>query len=229
MQDGGLRPGRHLLQARTGDEIVLLDLSRGEYILLDPVATAMWEALRSTAGVQEAAARLTTEFEDPDGTLMPDILQFRERCIALGLVDRGTRSLPPPKPARTSRFPLLAALRCLHRTARQLRREGFAHTYGRIMACAPAPHGRPEPGSIALAEAAFSRAENLFLARSAPDDCLPRSLALYAFLRTMGHPAEHRFGFLRYPFAAHAWVECAGRVILDEDRRDRLTPLLPVS
>ena len=62
---------------------------------------------------------------------------------------------------------------------------------------------------------AFGRAENFFALRKAPRDCLPRSIALFSFLRELGLPAEHRIGVDRYPFRAHAWVETDGRVLAD--------------
>ena len=46
-------------------------------------------------------------------------------------------------------------------------------------------------------------------------DCLPRSLAIYVLLRRQGVPATLRIGVKRFPFAAHAWVECLGEVLDD--------------
>jgi hypothetical protein len=79
------------------------------------------------------------------------------------------------------------------------------------MPASPAP--RPAARLASRAERAFSRAENLYLLRSAPRDCLPRSLALYRFLLSVGVPAEHCIGVQRFPFEAHAWVECGGRAV----------------
>jgi hypothetical protein len=54
---------------------------------------------------------------------------------------------------------------------------------------------------------AFVRAENLFWFRSEPNDCVPRSLALFRFLRSIGLPATHFIGVMRFPgFLMHAWV-----------------------
>ena len=71
---------------------------------------------------------------------------------------------------------------------------------------------------------AFGRAENFFVVRRAPDDCLVRSLSLYRFLREAGSRAEHVIGVRRFPFQAHAWVECAGEVLMDT-RAPYFTPL----
>lgn len=58
------------------------------------------------------------------------------------------------------------------------------------------------------------------------EDCLPRALAIFYRLRLSGLPAELLIGVKRYPFRAHSWVECQGRVIGDrESVREFFTPL----
>ena len=46
-------------------------------------------------------------------------------------------------------------------------------------------------------------------------DCLPRALAIFVLLRARGLPAKLCIGVKRYPFGAHAWVECLGEVLDD--------------
>ena len=46
-------------------------------------------------------------------------------------------------------------------------------------------------------------------------DCLPRALTIYLLLRRRGVPATLHIGVKRYPFGAHAWVECLGEVLDD--------------
>ena len=59
-------------------------------------------------------------------------------------------------------------------------------------------------------------------------DCLPRSLAIYVLLTRQGVPATLRIGVKRFPFAAHAWVECLGEV-LDDSMDDWLhEPYVPI-
>ncbi len=60
-------------------------------------------------------------------------------------------------------------------------------------------------------------------------DCLPRSLAIYVLLRLQGVPATLRIGVKRFPFAAHAWVECLGEVLddsLDDWKHEPYVPIL---
>ena len=59
-------------------------------------------------------------------------------------------------------------------------------------------------------------------------DCLPRSLAIYILLRRQGVPATLRVGVKRFPFAAHAWVECAGEVLDDSIDDWKHEPYVPI-
>ena len=59
-------------------------------------------------------------------------------------------------------------------------------------------------------------------------DCLPRAMAIYVLLRGRGTPATLCIGVKRYPFGAHAWVECMGEV-LDNPRADwQHEPYVPI-
>ena len=59
-------------------------------------------------------------------------------------------------------------------------------------------------------------------------DCLPRSLTIYLLLRRRNIPATLRIGVKRYPFGAHAWVECEGRVLDDLRSTWRREPYVPI-
>lgn len=59
--------------------------------------------------------------------------------------------------------------------------------------------------------------------------CLAQSIALLTMLRRRGIPAEVRLGVKSggddQAIAAHAWVECGGRVVLDVDAHASFVPL----
>ena len=59
-------------------------------------------------------------------------------------------------------------------------------------------------------------------------DCLPRSLTIYVLLRRRGIPASFHIGVKRYPFGAHAWVECLGEVLDDSANTWRHEPYTPI-
>ena len=59
-------------------------------------------------------------------------------------------------------------------------------------------------------------------------DCLPRALAVFVLLRRRGVPATLRIGVKRYPFGAHAWVECLGAVLDDSHGSWQHEPYVPI-
>ncbi len=59
-------------------------------------------------------------------------------------------------------------------------------------------------------------------------DCLPRALATYLLLRRRGVSATLHIGVKRYPFGAHAWVECLGEVLDDSTDDWRHEPYVPI-
>ncbi|WP_422223395.1 lasso peptide biosynthesis B2 protein [Mycobacterium sp.] len=126
---------------------------------------------------------------------------------------------PTPRPRRSPRRSLLAARAWLWmlRMGFALRREGFGAVYQRLGHSASRGTANVTSVDVEIARAAFVWAENFYVRRRAPNDCLPRSLSLYAYMRGLGLPVVHRIGARRFPaFRCHAWVEYDGAPILDE-------------
>ncbi|MBP0483655.1 lasso peptide biosynthesis B2 protein [Sagittula salina] len=80
---------------------------------------------------------------------------------------------------------------------------------------------------------AFCRAESFLPSRLGDLDCLPRALALFAFLRHASRRPVFVIGVKRFPFTAHAWVELGGKPVLeneqDESRISAFRPILRVA
>ncbi len=206
--------------------------------MLDPVATQLWAALTGARDWPAARHALTARFDVDAEVLAGDCVAFATRCRAAGLLQPADAPAPPPHPPPPpprpwrSRLPgALHALILLHGTARSLARHGMAATYARAATATPAPaHTATAHTATATALgpalARFGMAENLFVSRRGPDDCLVRSLALFRFLRERGVPARHVIGVCRLPFQAHAWVEHDGRPLLDTQGSSTLfTPI----
>lgn len=67
------KPDHVLVQHLPDDETVFLDLRTEEYFGLDPVGTAMWNALLEAGGVDSAFHRLLAEFDVHPDTLRNDL------------------------------------------------------------------------------------------------------------------------------------------------------------
>jgi hypothetical protein len=56
--------------------------------------------------------------------------------------------------------------------------------------------------------------------------CLPQAVAAARLLRRRGYPVTLVVAVRRFPFAAHAWVECNGEVLTD--RQDIKREFVPI-
>ncbi|MCE5283522.1 MAG: lasso peptide biosynthesis B2 protein [Deltaproteobacteria bacterium] len=209
-----------------------MDIRSESYFALDPTASVMWHELTLGAGRDETLRRLEEQFSSDPSELEADFDEFVQKCVARGLLTRapeGPTETPQalPHTGRARRLFTLRAWWSLLETKLSLSRKGFSGTYNGAlrMACpegAAADDAQMELLSRALE--AFATAENFFYLKRAPLDCLPRSLALFKFLRSAGLPVQHCIGVRPFPFSAHAWTECCGRVVHDdESNRKRFT------
>jgi hypothetical protein len=183
---------------------IFLDLRAGTYVMLDASASASWERVaRAPSGAEE---------------LDPRDWEFSRECVERGYLEAAeSASAAPRRVLGPPRLPLsVYALYALVMTARALATNGFTTLYRRYATFSSSLTHSPDAGArLSQAEAAIGFAENFFTGSVAPNDCLPRSLAIYRILKYAGLQPEHRIGVRLHPFEAHAWVECEGRVIRD--------------
>jgi len=203
--------------------LVVVNLGRESYVLFEPVAAAMWREHLACDSRQAAVARLATQYDVEEERVAQDYDDFIGRCAEEGYLTAAPRTPPAPAdegpPPIVTAIPRLLAWRAwwsLLLTTRELSLRGFAHVYEALSGRVP-PRLRASQaeGGLRRAMRAFALAENFFHLWRAPDDCLPRSLALFRFLYSLGLPVEHHIGVRLFPFMAHAWVECQGQVLGD--------------
>lgn len=188
------------------DIVYVLDTRAGEYFALDPGNSAAWVQLFQHSG----SSALPN-----DGPLVA-VLHRRG-----WLVDEAHTSVPRTAHRRWvgwTRFaramPRLAAVYYLWCTQLALRTRGFERTY-EWADRGPEAKLHPSVDKIERSLGYFRAAESLVFNPRGVMDCLPRSLALFAFLSMQGHSVRHVIGVRRYPFKAHAWVEQSGRKLLE--------------
>jgi len=194
------------------DHLVMLDLAVGEYVVLDEIATAMWQQLLLSPDERDIQT-IAQKFSAAISVVATDMAGFAsEQMTARRLCP--VRASEPARGAPTPyRWPSVARAWWERTRAERDLRSGFAAAY----------HDRTNPPAARVnadacdpadrVVAKFAAAENFYPSRKAPLDCLPRSLALVRFLRTAGWAAEHVIGVAMYPFQAHAWVELSGKPI----------------
>lgn len=212
-----LRPSDRIFFAFVDGIVVILDRTTDSYFALNERASTIWRALLK--------GEMVVDQETSD---------FIADCHSRGLLVEMEAAPAKPAKSRPASIGLLAcaglwtllAIRSLQRSNRQLRRHGFsfAHTDHEVR-CAGLPATRPV-ADLDRALAAFYRAESVVPMPGAPDDCLPRSLALFAYLRSLCFPAEHLIGVRRYPsLTMHAWVEVDGYVVADREEAKEFVPI----
>ncbi len=213
---------------------IILDLRSGEYLTLNRTASAMWQALLScddrAAAIAAVRARIgspAVQLEEagprigsPPARLEADFDAFSRSCLERGLACEQAAAAPPVRLRQRCARPSAArALASLLVTTRCLSRDGFARTYARYARLERPRAGVRSGARLAAAERAFAHAELVYVIPTAPRDCLPRSLALWRFLNSVGIDASHRIGVRRFPFGAHAWTQVGERVIFDDPAR----------
>lgn len=137
------------------------------------------------------------------------------------LAERGWRfsddapKTPVPSTLSTVNYktPLLRAVSCLTHARKNLRDRGLSETVD----WAERHQAITTQRSLESALTSFRFAEGVLPNRKGDLDCLPRSLALFSMLRGYGFSVCHKIGLYRYPFSAHAWVECDGTKVLERE------------
>jgi hypothetical protein len=211
--------------------VVILDLKAGRYFLLEEVAARMWDGIFCHRDRTAIIMGIANEFAVAHTRVEEDFDNFVQSCMAKGFLQvGGVEAVEPKRTQRAGRaakrFLTLRAWWSLAKTWTLLKLFGFKklHDVGQSEATiAREPQMLSGSELLRRAEAAFLLAENFFILKTAPRDCLPRSTALFLFLRRLGLPARHHIGVERYPMSMHAWVECNGRLVLDDPDAARMS------
>jgi hypothetical protein len=229
-----LRVADHVRWATLNRRTVLLCLRTGAYFGLNETGTRIWQAIldgRAAAdiraelrrGTRADAARVdadcaafTTELAQRELLIhQPTAPRRRSRDSRVGeRRAHGAFAKSPMQRAAGLLPPAAHAWLCQQHVDWKLRTGGFAAAYA-LAARSPAgaaPSGEP----LARCLAGFVAAEKFTTRLLRRDDCLPRSLALFRFLRLRGLAVRHAIGIADDPLRAHAWVELAGQPLLDD-------------
>lgn len=216
----GLQTPRHIRFEEIDGVIMFLDLRLGTYHAIESVAARMWDSIQNLEERPAIIQSIQKNYPVESDQLEMDFDAFIEQLLKLGFLEKEKPELPIE--ARVTgrvgvkHLLVMRAWSSLLTTVCSLSVRGFGKTYARYSTI-PVVKSETETNRnlLTTALAAFNRAENFFHMKTAPKDCLPRSLALFRFLRAVGLPVEHCIGVKRFPFTAHAWVEHEGEVIYD--------------
>lgn len=74
------------ISGRLHDEIVMMDIEKGKYFSMNPVATHIWDLLEEPTSLEELCSTLTLEFEVDASTCKEDVAHFIAEMLKLSLI-----------------------------------------------------------------------------------------------------------------------------------------------
>jgi Transglutaminase-like superfamily len=210
----------------SGLEARLIDLRSGRFFALDQVGERM-VSIALDEGSERVAATVAEEAGVDPEVVAADWREFAARLRRLGLLRQATSGLATyaarPIRRRQSWWPSPSARTLLALAWGCLRTFGLARTVRRlggrpvVDAQAEPPCGPAEALAIAAVDEAVRKAAAGMLLNP---ECKERALVAWHLLRTRhGLRPQLVVGITVYPFTAHAWVECEGRYVTDDEHR----------
>ena len=78
------RNDERFLATALGDQVVMMDLERGDFVELNPVATDIWLALEQPCTIDDLVRRLMGEFDVPEDQCAAETRTYLEDGAAAG-------------------------------------------------------------------------------------------------------------------------------------------------
>lgn len=217
----------HVVCARRGDAVALLDQRSGMYVTLVGVASRIWDLASTGSSPGSIIQDLAGEYDVARDQLEADVVLALGQLSAAQLIERGPPPEPPAQSSTTrtasSRLPKAQALRVpsvlrcgtvMFIMKLLLRAGGFERTLEwirRRVTHLPST-AAADMDVVSRTERAVAMAGAFYPGRAR---CLEQSLALYYLLRCQGAGVKYCQGVQFYPFQAHAWIEYEGAVVND--------------
>ncbi len=74
------------ISGRLNDELVMMDIRKGKYFSLNPVATRIWDLLAQPLSTEELCTLLTGEYEVDPVQCREEVLEYLKEMTKLGLI-----------------------------------------------------------------------------------------------------------------------------------------------
>jgi hypothetical protein len=81
-----MRPADGVFARLFDDELLIIDLSRGEYFALDPIGARLWSAIEDGQSVERLAHALTAEYHVAFEQALADLEALVAELVARGLL-----------------------------------------------------------------------------------------------------------------------------------------------
>lgn len=76
------------ISGRLHDELVMMDIDKGKYFALNPVATRIWDLLENPLSIDELCNLLMEEYDVSESQCREEVQEVVEEMVKLGVVVR---------------------------------------------------------------------------------------------------------------------------------------------
>lgn len=76
-----------VISGKLEDQIVMMDIEKGKYFSMNPVATRVWELLEESSSAGELCDQLLNEFEVSREQCFDEVQELLDKLIGLDLVE----------------------------------------------------------------------------------------------------------------------------------------------
>lgn len=74
------------ISGRLDEELVMMDIQKGKYFSLNPVATRVWDLLENPLSIDELCSLLLEEYEVSESECREEVTELLKEMVKLGLV-----------------------------------------------------------------------------------------------------------------------------------------------
>ncbi|HPJ69084.1 MAG TPA: PqqD family protein [Bacteroidales bacterium] len=74
------------ISGRLQDEVVMMDIDKGKYFSLNPVATRIWDLIEVPLTIDELCSRLMEEYEVDAEQCQSEVTEVIDEMVKLGVV-----------------------------------------------------------------------------------------------------------------------------------------------
>ena len=75
------------ISSKIQNEIIMVNVQQGTYFALNPVASRIWDMIKTPQSIDTICLKLTTEYDIEPELCQKEVSEFLKRCLELKVVD----------------------------------------------------------------------------------------------------------------------------------------------
>ncbi len=85
--DTAVTQSPNCLAAEVGNELVVMSVSQGSYLALDPIARDIWDRIAVTRSAGDLCDTLAADYDAPPDIIEADVLDLLDTLVNAGMVE----------------------------------------------------------------------------------------------------------------------------------------------